>query len=406
MQPLILREGEPLGDVTLPPRVVDALTATDVLSAEADGGTWVLKAGTRVGVVNVAGQQIIIQPKVNINRIVFMMSYALRPKFWRNDVVRLKRAPDLVDSLAHAFTAFSRRALEQGVLKGYVTVEESLPVLRGRIRESEQLRRRFGRPIPLEVRYDDYSVDIAENQILLLAIERLLKVPKLARSHRAILQRLRIQLADVTLLPKGSPIPAWNRSRLNARYQPALVLAELILAGHSFEQRVGDVVMSGYLLNMAKIFEDFITVALREAFKRYRGSSRLQYKTFLDEEQLIDVRPDFVWLDRGAPGVVADAKYKAEKPSGFPNADFYQLLAYCTVLGLDEGHLIYARGNEVARMHHVRGSGIRVVTHTVDLEKEPDELLDEISALAGVLHRGHRVAQSCRWRDERPPHEE
>ena len=29
-----------------------------------------------------------------------------------------------------------------------------------------------------------------------------------------------------------------------------------------------------------------------------------------------------------------DAKYKAEKPAGYPNADLYQLLAYCTVLGL------------------------------------------------------------------------
>lgn len=392
MQPLILREGAPLGDVKLPPRVLDALTATDVVSAEADGGSLVLKAGTRVGVVNVAGQQIIIEPKVDINRIVFMMSYARRPTFWRDDVVQLDPEHSLVEALAHAFTVFARRALEQGVLKGYVTVEESLPVLRGRIRESEQLRRRFGRSIPLEVRYDDYSVDIAENRILLLAIERLLKVPKLPRLRRTALQRLRLQLADVTLLPKGSPVPSWQRNRLNARYHPALVLAELILAGRSFEQRVGDVMMSGYLLNMAKIFEDFITVALREAFKPHGGSSRLQYKTFLDKEEHIDVRPDFVWLHGGVPGAVADAKYKAEKPSGFPNADFYQLLAYCTVLELDEGHLIYAKGNEVAQTHHVRGSGIRVVTHTVDLEKGPDELLAEISELAALLHSGTPVS--------------
>jgi len=39
---------------------------------------------------------------------------------------------------------------------------------------------------------------------------------------------------------------------------------------------------------------------------------------------------------------VVDAKYKAEKPSGFPNAGVYQMLAYCLRLGLPEGHLVNA----------------------------------------------------------------
>ena len=47
----------------------------------------------------------------------------------------------------------------------------------------------------------------------------------------------------------------------------------------------------------------------------------------------------------GAAAAVIDANYKAEKPAGDPNADLYQLLAYCTVLGLPVGHLVYARGN-------------------------------------------------------------
>ena len=388
MQPLTLREGESLDAGTLPPRVLDALTTTGVVSAELEGGGWVVKAGTKVGVVNVAGQQIVIQPKVGINRIVFMMSYARRPKFWRDDLVWLDPEADLVEALAHAFVAQTHRALKQGVLKGYVTVEESLPVLRGRIREGDQLRRRFGRSIPLEVRYDDYSVDIAENQILLLAVERLLKLPGLRRRHRAGLHRLRRQLVDVTLLAKGSSMPAWAPSRLNARYLPALVLAELILSGRSFEQRVGDVVMSGYLLNMAKVFEDFVTVALADAFKPYGGSSMLQYVTFLDEQESIEVRPDLVWFREGAPGVVVDAKYKAEKPSGYPNADFYQLLAYCSVLGLDRGHLVYAKGNEKARTHRVKGSTTQLIAHALDLQQDPSMVLADVAKLAETLAAG------------------
>lgn len=336
---------------------------------------------SKVGVARVDGRQVIIQPKIHINRLVFLMGYARRPRHWCGDLVSLDPELELPEALADAFLALAGRALDQGLLKGYVTVDESLPVLRGRIRESEQLRRRFGRAVPLEVRYDEYSVDIPENQLLLAAAERLLRTPGVGARHRGGLQRLRVQLADISTPVRGTA-PRWNPNRLNARYVPALELAELILAGRSFEQRVGDVVVTGYLLNMAKIFEDFVTVALREAFRPYGGQSRLQYVTHLDEDETVTVKPDFVWLDQGAPRVVVDAKYKAEKPSGFPQADLYQMLAYCTVLGLSEGHLVYAKGYEEARTHVVRRAGVRVVVRTLDLESEPAELLAEVKRLA------------------------
>ncbi|MBO0801533.1 MAG: hypothetical protein J2P25_00440 [Nocardiopsaceae bacterium] len=85
---------------------------------------------------------------------------------------------------------------------------------------------------------------------------------------------------------------------------------------------------------------------------------------------------------RGSVVAVADAKYKAEKPSGYPNADLYQLLAYCTVLGLPTGHLIYAAGNETPAHHVVRGSGVEIVCHSLDLSQPPALLLAEISGLS------------------------
>lgn len=387
--PLILREGQPARLVELSRTTAEALATAGVavVMPTLDPLRWEVAAGNQVGAARVNGLQVVIQPKIDINRLVFLMGYALRPDHWRGDLVSLDPELELPEALADAFLSLARRALDQGLLKGYVTVEESLPVLRGRIRESEQLRRRFGRAVPLEVRYDEYSVDIPENQLLLAAVERLLRTPGVGVRHRGGLQRLRVLLADVSPPARGTT-PTWRPSRLNARYVPALELAELILAGRSFEQRVGDVVVTGYLLNMTKIFEDFVTVALREAFRAYGGRSRLQYATHLDEDDTVPVKPDFVWLEEGVPRVVVDAKYKAEKPSGFPQADLYQMLAYCTVLGLHEGHLVYAKGYEEARTHVVRRGGVRIVAHTLDLEAEPAELLAEVRRLATTLVGG------------------
>ena len=385
--PLILREGDPPQLVELRRPVADALAAAGVVQVVLTDrpGWWEMTPGTQIGVVSVAGLQVVIEPKIDINRLVFLMGYARRPDFWRDDRVLLDADADLPEALADAFVRLAKRALDQGLLKGYVTVDETLAVLRGRVREADQLRRRWGRSIPLEVRYDEFTVDIAENQLLLAAVEQLLRTPRVGVRHRAGLQRLRLQLADVTAPGRGGVRPVWVASRLNARYVPALELAELVLAGRSFEQRVGDLMVSGYLFNMATIFEDFVTVALREAFRQFGGRSWLQYRSHLDEAETVPVRPDFVWTDFGVPRVVVDAKYKAEKPSGFPQADLYQMLAYCTVLGLPVGHLVYAKGNEDARAHVVRRSGVRIVTHALDLDVEPAELLATMAELVDAM---------------------
>ena len=87
----------------------------------------------------------------------------------------------------------------------------------------------------------------------------------------------------------------------------------------------------------------------------------------------------------GKVAAVIDAKYKAEKVSGFPNADLYQLLACCTVLGLRVGHLVYAAGNEQSARHVVRQAGTEIICHALNLSQRPGALLLEIRRLACAI---------------------
>ena len=91
---------------------------------------------------------------------------------------------------------------------------------------------------------------------------------------------------------------------------------------------------------------------------------------------------------------VIDAKYKSERPDGFPNADLYQMLAYCTVLGLGEGHLIYAKGNEPTSLHTVQRAGVTIRCHALDLGLEPTALLEQVDDLAAAVTT---TAKVCRW---------
>ena len=119
---------------------------------------------------------------------------------------------------------------------------------------------------------------------------------------------------------------------------------------------------------------------------------RRQKRTRWSTAWLSRKRPDIVCKIRGSAVAVIDAKYKAEKPAGYPNADLYQLLAYCTVLGLRSGHLVYAKGNEEPVRHVVRRSGIEIFCHAVDLDQEPDTLIGQMRDLAQTIASVHLTA--------------
>ena len=349
-------------------------------------GTWLVGAGGKVGAARIGDMVVRIAPKVAIDRLLFLLGYSVHGAGWLREQVEVGAAPDLVPVVAQALWRQVSRAVAQGLLPGYVEVEESAPVLRGRLLESAQLALHHGLPLPLEIRHDEFTVDIPENQILRAACERLLLVPRVDADSSRQLRRLLRDFADVTPLRRGDPVPSWYASRINGRYHAALRLAELVLRATSVEHGRGGVAMNGFLIDMPRLFEDFVTVALREALEgTFGGRVDGQARHHFDVAGRVPLRPDIVWRVGGASAAVIDAKYKAEKPAGYPNADLYQLLAYCTVLGLRTGHLIYARGNDEPARHVVRGAGVEIVCHALDLDVPPDLLLAEVYGLATVI---------------------
>lgn len=387
MSELLLREGGPPVEAVLPTTTAEYLREQRIVDLVCLGPErWLVTPKTKVGAINVNGLTVRIDPKLDdINHLVFMLGYTSNPR-WDSEHVRLDRHDDFVSALADAFARSASAALGRGLLQGYREVEDAMPVLRGRLRDQEQLRRQFGIAVPLLVRYDDYTVNVAENQIMHTAVDRLLRLSGLRSSTLHALRSLRSSMVDVDVIGRGRPLPFWLPSRLNERYQPALRLAELVLSESSFSHRSGSIQATGFLVEMSKVFEDFLCGALTHALAPFGGRCDSQLGDYLDEGERVKILMDFVWsLRRGRPSAVVDAKYKAEKPEGFPNADVYQMLAYCTALGLDTGHLVYAKGNEVPARHVVRNAGVVVHCHALDLSLRPALLLEQVAKLAEFI---------------------
>ncbi|MFE1290301.1 McrC family protein [Streptomyces sp. NPDC058751] len=397
-----LVEHAPAVSIPLPEALGRALAAGDIVDAAPDPyvpGRWSLRAGSKVGAVSVTVPgtdepfTVRITSKVPVARLFFLIGYSLDPKRGRRDgVVDVAEHQEVLPALAHSVERQIDRALRQGLLQGYRETEESALVVRGRVREAEQIRRRFGATLPVEVAYDEFTTDIAENRILRAAVERLLRLPGVPRDVRRRLLHQRARLADVTAIVRGRSVPDWRPTRLNSRYHQALDLARLVLDGSSVEHAPGGLRIDGFLFDMNKLFEDFVTVALRDAFRGTGRTARLQDPHHLDQAATIRMRPDFVLYGAdGLPCAVVDAKYKAEKRHGFPDADLYQMLAYCTALGLPEGHLVYAKGNASHTAHQVRHADIVIHQHALDLDQEPTGLLADIEEVAERLVNTSRV---------------
>ena len=91
------------------------------------------------------------------------------------------------------------RRFSRGLLHGYRVEEEALYTVRGRIMIAEQLRTRFGIPLPIEVRYDEFTNDILANQIVKAAVYRLGRMRLRSLEARRQLGRIAGMLENVSL---------------------------------------------------------------------------------------------------------------------------------------------------------------------------------------------------------------
>jgi 5-methylcytosine-specific restriction enzyme subunit McrC len=384
-----LREHGPAQDVPRLPGEVRQGLAPLVEVSNGGAGRSRVRPGRKVGVLQVADVTVYVQPKIDIAQLLFLVDYATKPVGWRDPLAGMAEAGDLAATVAEVYVRLAERALSRGPLHGYQPTKASLPVLKGRLRLADQIAARHGAPFPFEVSYTTYGPDIPENRTLAAAAEAALRLHRLRPDTRARLGRVLRQLPAASPPPPASPTtgPAqlsWQPTRLNAHYADALRMAELILRGSAFGPVHGVTPACGFVLDMPVVFENFLCTALGEAMStRVPGRWQPRHPLYLDVAGQVPIKPDFAFMVNGRPVAIADAKYKA----GYDRVpeDIYQMVVYCTSLGIPRGHLVYAEGTPGPLVHQVRQSGVRVVRHALDLGQPRDRLLAAVDRLADEL---------------------
>lgn len=385
-----LREYQTCEAEGLTPAQIDALRRANVtvVPSMRSPGSFELTAGSTVGVMQVDGRRFTIRPKIGIRRLLFLLSFAADQSWLRPWLADVAVEDDLLDAMARIYAEVVDGALSRGVRRGYRHREQTEITVRGRIDMGRQLNRHHGRTIPVELGFDDYTIDTDANRILLAAALRLRRPA--ARSPRAarLLARTVSRLEGVMPLDRRLELPRVTLTRLDEHYRTPVMLARLILGAGSIEPRDGTATAHSMLFDMPRLFEDFVVAGLRAelglaptSFPQNGRGRDLQ----LDLAGRVRPEPDLSWWQDGRCIFVGDVKYKTVGGSGVEHADLYQLLAYATAADLPTAMLIYASGGDGSIVHHIPYAGRSLEVRALDLTVGPSDLRRQLRSIADAV---------------------
>jgi 5-methylcytosine-specific restriction enzyme subunit McrC len=389
--PLVLREYERV-DVELTAAAASALQAGSggalAIEPTVTPGRYQVRAGSLVGNVVAGGLQVAIRPKIPLRNLLYLLGIGHDDIRWWERTFPYERELELLPALLAFFTRSLQRSLAAGLLRTYRWHEERLLTVRGRIDFPAQLSKP-GERSTIACTYEEFTADNLLNRYLRVAVRRALLVPDVPPALRRVLLGELVRFDEVEdIALRTDAIDGHVHNRLDEHYRTPLALARLILEGGTLVDRAGATAASAFLIDMNRLFEDFVAERLRRYLEPALGVDREPPEPF-DRAGHVRTRPDIVLRDRGGKVVhVADVKYKLSSSGLARNGDYYQLLSYATILRQREGSLIYhdaGEGDPPPRTIEVRNSDVSLTTYRLNLSGQLDAVEEELRRLADAF---------------------
>jgi len=322
-------------------KIIEAIAPTS------DAGVYDIRPGGFVGRLGLpSGESLDIGSRFEFDDLIALIMQSRRGPIRTDDLV----APGgedrfLIDVLARVFAREVSSLVAAGLAKSYRSHRFDRPPYPGRIDINLHLSRYAGRADRLVTTARRISVDVEINRALALALDVLSRTHLSDASSRSVAM-LGAAFARVGRRPMSpGDVGRISLTRLTTRYRSALTLAEMILRSSAIAPRSTDLAGSSIVFNMPKVWEDLVA---RTIAVQYGEGYRIEapYPFNLTADGSLSSEADVtVWEDDRLVALF-DAKYKS-LGSTPTMGDVYQMVAYCTRLGIDEATLVYpGRGEQ------------------------------------------------------------
>jgi 5-methylcytosine-specific restriction enzyme subunit McrC len=327
--------------------------------------------------------------KIPIENIYYLLCYAWN-RLDEAELIDVDIEPktELVDLFARVLGTGVNHVLRRGLDRGYVTHEEQVRGVKGKILISEtiaQLPRRTGRT---HCAYDDLSHDVLTNQIIKATIKSLLSIPELDSANKALLFECLSRLSwvsDVALASNHFRRVQLHRN--NAFYGFLIAVCEIIYENILPSEKDGGMRFRDFTRDqskMAMLFQQFLRNFFdREQSKFNVDSPQFRWRAsgFPKDMALLPVMQTDIVATSSDRSIVMDAKFYVEAlqagqhKTTVRSEHLYQIYAYLHHLRSErpanttiDGILVYpVVAEELDLKYSIDGFGIQI--RTLDLDQ-------------------------------------
>ena len=216
--------------------------------------------------------------------------------------------------------------LKKGIKSDYVTLEDNLKFLKGKLNINEQIKRNSIHKERFYVEYSEFLSDIKINQIIKTTLKFLYKKSNSSKNQQKIRELLFIFDDVSTCSDYKNFFANYTISRQVKHYEQTLLWCKIFLLGNSFTPHKGDDLAFALLFDMNILFESYVG----NFIKKKLPDTRLQHygKHLIENPRGFALKPD-IFLRRDEQNLIADTKWKIVKSrDDISQADLYQLYAY------------------------------------------------------------------------------
>ncbi|MFQ6883306.1 McrC family protein [Clostridium sp.] len=358
-----------------------------------------------VGIIKVNNLIIEILPKISLSNdiikdreiLMFMLSKCNKLSVDIKELLNsniLKNS--LLDILAKVFSKKLLNELQKGLYREYVSKEEALSMIKGKILISKSIKENTINKNKMNCKYDEFTEDNLFNAILKRAINVILFSIKNddAKKELNIINNIFNDVSDIYV--PNNIILNYKLNRMNNRFLECFTLAKLILLNSSMDKSLGKENGFSILFEMNYLYEEYVGVLLKEVFNdtninininiNTQEKSRYLLWNTLKERNEIALKPDIVIYKDNKPKIIIDTKWKSATIDGkevYTQGDIYQMYAYITTYEeCQQCILLYPKINEnIKHSEWILNDDIRnkkILIYEINLEnyeKTKNELL-------------------------------
>lgn len=314
----------------------------EVIQVQNYAGVIICPDGTRIEVLpKIAKVDAGVDAAENSRQSLLMMLRTLRQfRHVQTDSASIKKQKlPLLDVFIYQFLMSVNNLIKKGVKNDYIVEQSNNSFLKGKLLQSQQLKKNFLTRHRFYVEFDSYQADTAANRVIHSALNKVSRYTNSSENQK-LLQELLFAFEGIPLSKDyKNDFSIILLGRGMSYYEAPIIWARLVLEGFSPLAMSGIQNAFSLLFPMEVVFENFVAQYLRQkVILPQKISTQIQSKSLVSYggKNYFRLKPDICLHNESGNDIIMDTKWKlidqnrssGKDKFGLSQNDFYQMLGY------------------------------------------------------------------------------